>query len=107
MLLNTTEGEHPGRFWEQWTRDNINEQASSKILQVCSLVDHYDDPSAQPLFFHRDGSRDYKREAKNKYPPAKRPRKIVIFIMYEIQRIIMKKVSMATLVGSLCVLTRS
>lgn len=85
------------QFYESWTTENIDERASSKIRQVCSLVAHYQHADAQPLFFLRDGSRDYTREAANQCLPARKPRKIVIFVMYEIHRTILKLVSGMTL----------
>lgn len=61
------------------------------------LVAHYDDPAAQPLIFKRDGTRDTEREAEvasgtGSTPPQK-PRKILIFVMYDIHRRMLQKVS--------------
>ena len=81
------------KFWMPWTIENLCEMASSRILQVCALIDHHKDQAAQPLFFHRDGTRDHDQEAANPCMPAQAPRKFLILIVYEEQRTIMKHVS--------------
>ncbi|KEP49107.1 SNF2 family amino-terminal protein [Rhizoctonia solani 123E] len=74
-------------FWEEWTLENYQELASSKLLATLTILDHYKKyPSASPLFFNRDGTRDLEREANFILPPTsiipEKPRKILIFIMY-------------------------
>lgn len=93
-MLKSEEEQDGGEFWESWTAENVDERASTKVLKVCSLVHHFKDVAAQPLFFCRDGSRDEAREALQVYPPAQSPRKILVFIEYAVHRAIMKKVSM-------------
>jgi superfamily II DNA/RNA helicase len=83
----------PSPSWLEWTAEDLDVKASSRILQLCYLVEHYKDPNAQPLFFKRDGSRDLEKEAEHKGPPAKRPRKVLVFIMYDLHRQIASIVS--------------
>lgn len=94
------DNESQEEFWTLWNASNIDQRVSSKIQRVFDLVNHYSDVNAQPLFFLRDGSRDHAREAECKYPPAKRSRKILVFVMYEVQRTILKRVSTAILVAA-------
>ncbi|KAF8595568.1 hypothetical protein BDV93DRAFT_564271 [Ceratobasidium sp. AG-I] len=84
--------EPTGKFWEPWNIENLSEMASSRILQVCALIDHHKNQAAQPLFFHRDGTRDHEQEVANPCIPAQAPRKFLILIVYEEQRTIMKHV---------------
>lgn len=74
-------------FWKQWTLGNLREMASSKLLLALDILRHYRDPAAQPLFFNRDGTRDLEREANFVPPPSPqvpdKPRKVLIFIMYD------------------------
>ncbi|KDN33549.1 hypothetical protein RSAG8_13363, partial [Rhizoctonia solani AG-8 WAC10335] len=74
-------------FWERWTLENLQQMASSKLLITLDILEHYKEPSAQPLFFKRDGTRDLEQEANFVPPPSPqipdKPRKILIFIMYD------------------------
>jgi hypothetical protein len=74
-------------FWKEWTLNNLRQKASSKLLLTLDILEHYRDPAAQPLFFNRDGSRDLEREANFVPPPSpqvpNKPRKTLIFIMYD------------------------
>ena len=85
------------QYWEQWTLDNLQEMASSKILITLDILEHYKDPSAQPLFFKRDGTRNLEQEANFVPPPSPqipdKPRKILVFIMYDRHTQVMKFVS--------------
>lgn len=76
-----------------WTAENLDKMASSRILRVCSLIDHHKDQAARPLFFRRDGMPDPVQEAANGCKPAEKPRKFLILVLYEEQRTIMKHVS--------------
>ncbi|GAB1528111.1 hypothetical protein RhiTH_011302 [Rhizoctonia solani] len=74
-------------FWEQWTLENLQSRASSKLLATLSILEHYKDPAAEPLFFNRDGTRDVEQESSFVSPPSiqapTKPQKILIFIMYD------------------------
>ncbi|KAF8747165.1 hypothetical protein RHS01_11415 [Rhizoctonia solani] len=50
-------------FWEQWTLKNLQSRASSKLLATLSILEHYKDPAAEPLFFNRDGTCNVKQES--------------------------------------------
>ncbi|KAG8710717.1 hypothetical protein FRC11_004194, partial [Ceratobasidium sp. 423] len=74
-------------FWKKWTLSNLRQMASTKLLVTFDLIEHYKNPAAQPLFFNRDGTRDYDKEANFVPPPSPqvpdKPRKMLIFIMYD------------------------
>jgi SNF2 family DNA or RNA helicase len=80
------------QFWRRWTKENLPQEASSKVLKTLELIEHYDNTDAQPLFVKRDGSKDPEAQLAVASTPAQKPRKILIFIMYETHRQIMKKV---------------
>jgi hypothetical protein len=82
------------RFWLNWTAENVDEMCSTKQAAVVQLVEHHENPHAKPMFFNRDGSRDTaKEDALRNFRSVDRPRKFLIFIMYDIHREIMKTVS--------------
>ncbi|KAF8597007.1 hypothetical protein BDV93DRAFT_513682 [Ceratobasidium sp. AG-I] len=92
----------PRKFWLKWTPENFEQEASSRILKVCDIVAHHDDIEAKPMFFNRDGTRDLDKEAASQCPPALRDRKILIFIVYDLHREIMKQASALKLKGRKC-----
>ncbi|KAG8711805.1 hypothetical protein FRC08_015403 [Ceratobasidium sp. 394] len=61
-------------FWERWTTETLQEDASSKILMAISLVKHYQDPNAKPLFYNSDGTPDPVKQEECICRPAKKPR---------------------------------
>ncbi|KAG8782049.1 hypothetical protein FRC12_021264 [Ceratobasidium sp. 428] len=77
------------RFWEQWTRDSLEEDASSKILTAISLVKHYQNPEAEPLFFKQDGTRDTTQECSD-FCPAVAPRKVIMLSVLSSHRAMLK-----------------
>ncbi|KAG8689469.1 hypothetical protein FRC11_002417, partial [Ceratobasidium sp. 423] len=80
-------------FWESWTLDNWESQASSKILMVVSIIKHHRDPGAGPMFWsHETGARDKDLEEKAVWTPASRKRKILLMCVYEKPRAILKLV---------------
>ncbi|CUA74686.1 SNF2-related protein [Rhizoctonia solani] len=89
-LLATWKPEDPP-FWLTWTAEALSENASSKIMTAIALTQHYQNPDAKPLFFSPDGTRDLVKEQECDCKPAKKPRKVIIFVMYTIHRRIMKK----------------
>ncbi|KAG8735482.1 hypothetical protein FRC10_010469, partial [Ceratobasidium sp. 414] len=98
--LLTTDPRVDGHFCNSWTLAKLQEEASSKMLSSLAVVRHYDDIAAQPLFFNPDGTRDVEKEQQAVSQPAKKPRKIIIFIMYEDHRHMVKK--MLALDGRRC-----
>jgi hypothetical protein len=83
-------------FWDKWTKENLEEMASTKILAAVEIVEHYQNPDAKPLFFNEDGTRDISKEEAQAFRPAQKPRKVIIFVMYHIDREMTKKVHSRT-----------
>ncbi|KAG9101257.1 hypothetical protein FS749_008706 [Ceratobasidium sp. UAMH 11750] len=83
-------------FWKNWTADDLPQLASSKIMGALGIIEHYDDPNACPLYFKRDGTRDLQKEeahaSRSGNDPSEKPRKVLMFIMYEVHRDIIKTV---------------
>ncbi|KAG9088945.1 hypothetical protein FRC06_001771 [Ceratobasidium sp. 370] len=81
-------------FWKTWTTDDLPRAASSKIMGALGVIEHYDDPKASPMYFKRDGTRDLQKEeicaSSSGNDSSGKPRKILMFIMYEIHREIIK-----------------
>ncbi|KAG8737755.1 hypothetical protein FRC10_007832 [Ceratobasidium sp. 414] len=95
-LAKSTSNEGSEDFWKTWTADDLPRVASSKIMGVLGVVEHYDDPKASPMYFKRDGTRDLQKEEvhtpNSGNDPSEKPRKILMFIMYEVHREIIKTV---------------
>ncbi|KAG9088289.1 hypothetical protein FRC06_002112 [Ceratobasidium sp. 370] len=79
-------------FWKDWDMAAYREQSSSKLRAMVSLILHHrQDQHAPPLFFGRDGKPTAAQEGLSVLP-ATRPRKFIVFAMYHLPRLVIKKV---------------
>jgi SNF2 family DNA or RNA helicase len=81
------------RNWEKWSMDDYLREASSKLKALMSIIKHHlEDKDVPPLFYRREDGAVIPGPALEQ-PVALRKRKFLVFALYQLPRLVIKKVS--------------
>ncbi|KAG8760733.1 hypothetical protein FRC11_015050 [Ceratobasidium sp. 423] len=72
----------------KWDESNINDHASTRMLKVDDIIEHYWVGNPPPIVFNEDGTRDLATVVQNPWPCDK-PRKFLIYVAYHTHRDLM------------------
>ncbi|KAG8721160.1 hypothetical protein FRC09_008339 [Ceratobasidium sp. 395] len=79
-------------YWSNWNLETFQQNASSKVLVMMRIVLHHlADRTNGPLFFNPDDGKPMNPPVNTPDVSATRPRKIVIFALYHLPRLVIKK----------------
>lgn len=91
---NLKENSLTDKIADDWTLDNLHMKASTKLLSVDGLLEHYWSGNPKPPVYLQDGTRDLVAEGQLDDPvPSDRPRKFLIYVEYRSHRMLLTKVS--------------
>ncbi|KAG8734427.1 hypothetical protein FRC11_014273 [Ceratobasidium sp. 423] len=69
----------------QWNASNIDTQASTRMLKVDEIIEHYWVGNPSPIAFNEDGTRDLTAAVREPWP-CDDPRKFLVYVAYHIHR---------------------
>jgi SNF2 family DNA or RNA helicase len=79
--------------WEGWSMDDYLREASSKLKALMSIIKHHiEDKDVPPLFYSRQDGAAVPAPTLEQ-PVALRKRKFIVFALYQLPRLVIKKVT--------------
>jgi hypothetical protein len=97
---NLKPGTLTDRIADEWNEQNLEREASSRLLKVDELIGHFWAGNPPPPVYREDGTRDLEAEAGAENPePLQHPRKFLVYVEYLLDRRLLKKVRRAQICG--------
>ena len=78
---------------DHWNKENLEQEASSRLLKVDEVIEHFWEGNPKPPVYFEDGTRDLQAEALLPTPkPLQHPRKFLVYVEYDLHRLLLKAV---------------